>query len=304
MPIWEVLILSSKLLVYLGLSGLMGGFLLFLMMPFIQDRPSQTRLLWQSYILNYMTLLALIGLLATILDFFFQVGALSQSGFTGMFDTVMQNMVAQSALGTVALSRLCVFIVGLVFCGMVYWQLARKITPNAYVTLIVAIIQWGSVGYTFMLSGHTVQLDSLYGYALAVHVVIALSWIGALWPLSDACKQLSPVVLNTLMRHFGHLAIGLVCLLLLVGALLAWELIGTVSNLLNQTYGLSLLIKLSFVTAILLLAAWHKFKLTPRLLTHGNAAMVLRRSIQIEMVLGLCIFVITAVLTTVLGPQS
>ena len=234
MAIWEVLILSTKLAVYLGLSALLGGFLILLIAPFIQDKLSQARLLWQTYIIKYMAVFALIGVLATILDFFFQVGALSQSGFTGMFDAVMQNMVAQSALGTVAISRLCVFIVGLVFCGMVYWQLTRKITPNFFVTLIVAIIQWGSVGYTFMLSGHTVQLDSLYGYALAVHVIIALSWMGALWPLSAACLHLSPTPLYSLMRQFGHLAIGLVSLLLLAGTLLAWELVGSVGNLFNQ----------------------------------------------------------------------
>ena len=304
MAIWEVLILSTKLTVYLGLSALLGGFLILLIAPFIQDKLSQARLLWQTYIIKYMAVFALIGVLATILDFFFQVGALSQSGFTGMFDAVMQNMVAQSALGTVAISRLCVFIVGLVFCGMVYWQLARKITPNFFVTLIVAIIQWGSVGYTFMLSGHTVQLDSSYGYALAVHVIIALSWMGALWPLSAACLHLSPTPLYSLMRQFGHLAIGLVSLLLLAGTLLAWELVGSVGNLFNQIYGQSLLLKLGFVNAILLLAAWHKLKLTPKLLTHSNAAIDMRRSIQIEMLIGLCIFLITAVLTTVLGPQS
>ena len=304
MAIWEVLILSTKLTVYLGLSALLGGFLILLIAPFIQDKLSQARLLWQTYIIKYMAVFALIGVLATILDFFFQVGALSQSGFTGMFDAVMQNMVAQSALGTVAISRLCVFIVGLVFCGMVYWQLARKITPNFFVTLIVAIIQWGSVGYTFMLSGHTVQLDSSYGYALAVHVIIALSWMGALWPLSAACLHLSPTPLYSLMRQFGHLAIGLVSLLLLAGTLLAWELVGSVGNLFNQIYGQSLLLKLGFVNAILLLAAWHKLKSTPKLLTHSNAAIDMRRSIQIEMLIGLCIFLITAVLTTVLGPQS
>ena len=304
MAIWEVLILSTKLTVYLGLSALLGGFLILLIAPFIQDKLSQARLLWQTYIIKYMAVFALIGVLATILDFFFQVGALSQSGFTGMFDAVMQNMVAQSALGTVAISRLCVFIVGLVFCGMVYWQLTRKITPNFFVTLIVAIIQWGSVGYTFMLSGHTVQLDSSYGYALAVHVIIALSWMGALWPLSAACLHLSPTPLYSLMRQFGHLAIGLVSLLLLAGTLLAWELVGSVGNLFNQIYGQSLLLKLGFVNAILLLAAWHKLKLTPKLLTHSNAAIDMRRSIQIEMLIGLCIFLITAVLTTVLGPQS
>ena len=61
---------------------------------------------------------------------------------------------------------------------------------------------------------------------------------------------------------------------------------------------------LLLANAILLLAAWHKLKLTPKLLTHSNAAIDMRRSIQIEMLIGLCIFLITAVLTTVLGPQS
>jgi len=304
MAIWEVLILSTKLTVYLGLSALLGGFLILLLVPFSLEKQSQVRLLLQGHIIKYMAMFGLVGVFATTLDFFFQVGSLSQTGFTGMFDAVMRRMVAQSTLGTIAISRLCIFIVGIAFCGSFYWQLARKITPNFFVTLIVAIIQWGSVGYTFMLSGHTVQLDSLYGYALAVHVIIALSWMGALWPLSAACLHLSPTPLYTLMRQFGHLAIGLVSLLLLAGTLLAWELVGSVGNLFNQIYGQSLLLKLGFVNAILLLAAWHKLKSTPKLLTHSNAAIDMRRSIQIEMLIGLCIFLITAVLTTVLGPQS
>ena len=304
MAIWEVLILSTKLTVYLGLSALLGGFLILLLVPFSLEKQSQVRLLLQGHIIKYMAMFGLVGVFATTLDFFFQVGSLSQTGFTGMFDAVMRRMVAQSTLGTIAISRLCIFIVGIAFCGSFYWQLARKKTPNFFVTLIVAIIQWGSVGYTFMLSGHTVQLDSSYGYALAVHVIIALSWMGALWPLSAACLHLSPTPLYTLMRKFGHLAIGLVSLLLLAGTLLAWELVGSVGNLFNQIYGQSLLLKLGFVNAILLLAAWHKLKLTPKLLTHSNAAIDMRRSIQIEMLIGLCIFLITAVLTTVLGPQS
>jgi len=304
MAIWEVLILSTKLMIYSGLSALLGGFLILLIMSFSPDKLSQARVLLQINTVKYMTMLALFGVFATTLDFFFQVGALSQNGFTGMFDAVMQSMVAQSALGTVAVGRLCVFIVGIAFCGAVYWRLTRNVASQFIVTLLVAIIQWGSVGYVFMLSGHTVQLDNFYGYTLAVHVIIALSWMGSLWPLSAACIHLSPSSLYTLMRRFGHLAIGLVSLLIIAGILLAWALIGSINNLLTQTYGLSLLLKLGFVIAILLLAAWHKFKLTPKLLTHSNAAIGMRRSIRIEMVIGLCILLITALLTTVLGPQS
>ena len=52
MAIWEVLILSTKLAVYLGLSALLGGFLILLIAPFIQDKLSQARLLWQTYIIK------------------------------------------------------------------------------------------------------------------------------------------------------------------------------------------------------------------------------------------------------------
>ena len=244
MAIWEVLILSTKLTVYLGLSALLGGFLILLLVPFSLEKQTHARLLLQGHIIKYMAMFGLVGVFATTLDFFFQVGSLSQTGFTGMFDAVMRRMVAQSTLGTIAISRLCIFIVGIAFCGSFYWQLARKKTPQFIVTLLGAIILWGSIGYVFMLSGHTVQLERSYGYALAVHVIIALSWMGALWPLSAACLHLSPTPLYTLMRKFGHLAIGLVSLLLLAGTLLAWELVGSVGNLFNQIYGQSLLLKL------------------------------------------------------------
>ena len=109
MVIWEVLILSTKLTVYLGLSALLGGFLILLLVPFSLDKQSQARLLLQAHIIKYMAMFALVGVFATTLDFFFQVGSLSQTGFTGMFDAVMQRMVAQSALGTIAINRLCIF---------------------------------------------------------------------------------------------------------------------------------------------------------------------------------------------------
>lgn len=304
MAIWEVLLLSTKLFIYLGAAALSGGYLIFLMVPRIQDMRAQASMRWPALLIKYMAVFAAIGVVATLLDFFFQVGSLSQTGFAGMFDAVMQDMVVQSVLGTVAISRLGVFTLALAFCAAIYWQMVRKTALLFSLVFIVAIIQWGSVGYTFMLSGHTAQLDNLFRYALAAHVVVALSWMGALWPLTAACAYLPPASLHKLMERFGHIAIGLVTVLIVAGGLLAWKLIGSLSNLLNDIYGLSLLLKLTFVTAVLLLAARHKLQLTPKLLTHSTGAMNMRRSIQIEMVIGLCIFMITAVLTTVLGPQS
>ena len=54
MAIWEVLILSTKLTVYLGLSALLGGFLILLLVPFSLEKQSHARLLLQGHIIKYM----------------------------------------------------------------------------------------------------------------------------------------------------------------------------------------------------------------------------------------------------------
>ena len=43
MAIWEVLILSTKLTVYLGLSALLGGFLILLLVPFSLEKQTHAR---------------------------------------------------------------------------------------------------------------------------------------------------------------------------------------------------------------------------------------------------------------------
>lgn len=304
MAIWEVLLLFTKFFVYLGAAAVSGGYLFVLIMQTIRDIPTSTRKLWQTRTNKYVSMFALLGVFATSIDFFFQVGALSQTGFLGMFDRLMQDMVIQSTLGSVAIARLSVFIFAVVLSAAMMLQLSRKAYPSFLWMLAFALIQWAGIAYMFMLSGHTAQLDSVFRYALALHVVMAFGWMGALWLLSDACKYLSPKSLHELMVRFGNVAIGLVSFLVIAGALLAWKLIGSVSDLFSHSYGLALLTKFVFVTFILAIAAWHKFKLTPMILNHPSGASMLRHSINIEMVVGICIFTVTIVLSTVIGPPS
>jgi putative copper export protein len=64
-------------------------------------------------------------------------------------------------------------------------------------------------------------------------------------------------------------------------------------------------VKLVLVAGLLSLAAFNKFRLTPRLLA-GDAAAAhgLRRSIHAEMALAAAILLTTAVLTTLFGPPA
>jgi len=63
--------------------------------------------------------------------------------------------------------------------------------------------------------------------------------------------------------------------------------------------------KLAFVGCLLCVAAFNKLWLTPRLLDGDpRASRILRRSIRLELLLGLSILAATATLTTVAGPPS
>ena len=93
-----------------------------------------------------------------------------------------------------------------------------------------------------------------------------------------------------------------VALLIGSGVLVVIQLLDSISALWVTEYGRILSIKLVGVSAILLLALFHKMRLVPALLSQPKNSIRLARSIQVELVLGSLILLTTAVLTTLVGP--
>ena len=108
--------------------------------------------------------------------------------------------------------------------------------------------------------------------------------------------------LRQLMHRFGLIAMGLVGVLLVCGFILAYQLIGSFSELISTPYGLMLLVKLGLVDIILAFATWHKWRLVPQL-TDQPAVRRLQRSIRWEALVGLCILGVTVLLSTTVGPM-
>ena len=129
------------------------------------------------------------------------------------------------------------------------------------------------------------------------------AWAGSLWPLHQSCKALPADSLVTLMENFGKVAVFFVSILIACGVLLLLQLVEPISNLFTTNYGQLLMLKLIFVSGMLLLAAWHKLKLVAELAQHKNAQS-LRLSILIETLLVVSVLVTTSVFTTLVGPQS
>ena len=170
-------------------------------------------------------------------------------------------------------------------------------------TLVILLFGLSAVlwAVSFNLIGHTTELNLIARFLLSLHGFIALLWIGSLLPLWQACRCLAVKPLQQLMQRFGELIMGLVILLLVCGGVLAYQLLGSFSALFGTPYGQMMLLKVLLVALLLGFAAWHKWRRVPQLNQPSDVDR-LRRSIQLEGLVGLGVLAVTVLLTTAVGP--
>jgi putative copper resistance protein D len=125
-------------------------------------------------------------------------------------------------------------------------------------------------------------------------------WMGSLYPLWKSCDYLETPLLKQLMTRFGEIASFAVPVLILMGGLMLWVLLPSLSALYQTPYGKLVSFKLFSVVLMLMLAARHKWFLVPNLESQGNV-LKLKRSIQCEAVLGCMILVVTAYFSSSVG---
>jgi putative copper resistance protein D len=90
-------------------------------------------------------------------------------------------------------------------------------------------------------------------------------------------------------------------LLILAGGYMSYELVGSFSALVSESYGQALILKVLLVAALLALAGANKFRFTP-MMAKGDqsAATRLAKSIGFEWMVIVLVLLTTAVLTSVL----
>lgn len=164
----------------------------------------------------------------------------------------------------------------------------------------IVIISMTLVGHATSREGAT---GVLTGVLLSLHLAGIGFWLAALLPLRRMClataDDSAPVALAALAEEFGRLALVLVVMLLVAGVCYAALLVGSVAALFGTGYGIALLAKVALVSGMLLLAALNRFRLVPALQAgETGAALRLRRSIEIEMLLAGGILLATSLLTT------
>jgi putative copper resistance protein D len=223
------------------------------------------------------------------------VTAGSMSGAAaGMWDGTMVQMVWHAGAGRAYAIR----AVGLVFLA---FAVLRNFSP--WPACIGAIAAAASFAWT----GHARALhpNALPILLLSVHLLGAAFWLGALAPLAIVARGRELPRIAASASRFGASALFVVGALLAAGLGLLWKMLGGVSAMWGSEYGRYVLLKLTFVAALLCLAAVNKLSLMPRLRAgDGRAVRCLRLSIRAEMLLGALILAVTATFTTITGAPA
>ena len=276
-------------MIYLGISGSVGGVFIYWLV--IKRAP-------KFDIRHHCQRLVFIGIVGTLLNFFMQVGAFSESGLSGVLDPFYNSLLWQSNAGDAVLYRLAGFLLALIL--VIKLMATEQYRRFFLVTFILTILL---LARSFSVIGHTAEMTMISQLLLNLHVLLVFCWLGSLWPLWKACRVLPTQVLHNVMQQFGYYASYAVSLLILCGLIVAYQLLGSIHSLFFTSYGQSFLLKLALVMGILLIAAHHKFNLVAQLIKSEQGKKALARSIQWEMFLALLILLTTTWLTTVVGPD-
>jgi len=297
LSIWDVGDIISRWLIYMGVAAAIGG-------PFIGALVRGCANI--QPIIRYIRLCLSLGIAAVIINFFINVGAASQTGFFGMFDGESLQLMWQGPPGDALLWRFLGFTA---IAALFLLHLRRKVSAQASNRKLFFLCYFGGIlalSYSFTLLGNTAELGSGATVMMVLHIIASAWWLGALYPLLMCYQLLNLANLYQVIRFFGQLTMIMVPLLLLGGGILLSQVLASPGDLFTTTYGQTMLLKLTTVTTVFLLVVLHKYKYKHSLMPVLNQVQVLtlkKNSIISELFLADIILVITAVLSSILGPS-
>tara|TARA_R110000744_G_scaffold78514_3_gene154623 strand:+ start:22328 stop:23230 length:903 start_codon:yes stop_codon:yes gene_type:complete len=293
---WSVFLLLIKLVIYVATAAMAGCLVLRVLnrnSEITHDKFTVFNLLLKRWLLICLSA----GLIASILQIFVEAGSMAESGFSGMTDAFMLEIIWQSVIGDQAMVRIPAFILAIVVVFAWKKNIPSITNLNFFLTLFTLI----TIIFSFTFTGHSAEKNLLIKGLFMLHIFAISCWVGALWPLYKSCQLLPSTEVKRLMHDFGQLAIIIILVLLVSGVTLLFQYLNSVAELFTSNYGQLILLKLLFVSGMLLLGAWHKLSLVPQITEKCHVA-TLKRSISIEMSIALCVLIITSIFTTLIGP--
>lgn len=257
--------------------------------------------------------LAVAGAVLSVAGFALTAAAMTGTGLGGLDRGALAMLLSETNMGWAFTVREIALILTLI-CTLllIRWPVPLLTAATLLGAIAVASLAW---------SGHAAASEGNAGavhlVADIVHLLAGSAWVGALFGFVGliVSKDASRERLRTSRRALaGFATIGtiIVSLIVLTGVVNGIVLVGVenVASLTTSLYGQLLLVKLGLFACMLLHAASNRFRHTPALaaaLENGGSAVAvsaLRRSLVIEVVLGVAILALVAWLGTLAPPLS
>ena len=285
---WDAAAALAKAVTYAGTLGAAGAIF------FLNYNERLLRDAQRRGIVRSIVMLSAMAALASAAKISLLAASMSENA-SGMLDISFAGMILRAGEGRAVAIR----IVGLIVCSAVMLS-GRCWTRLAFLGALLAAASFAAAGHV-----HALKPNIVPTLLLMLHLWCGAFWLGALWPLLRVARHGDDSLTASLAARFGSIALSLVALLIAAGALLVYRLLGSLADMWSSDYGRMLSLKLLLVVALLSAAAVNKLRLTPRLAAGDAAAAVhLRRSIGLEMILGGLILLVTAAFTSLSGPPA
>ncbi len=278
---WLISLIFIKFALYVS-SFANVGFVLFSNIMWVQN----SKLLAWISCWTFRSLL--LSLTMTFLQFGFQVGQLAGSGFYGFLEFEIALLLLKGSVGLAFFLKLLAVL--LIFVSF------HHLFFKKYFAFSGAFI----MALSFVAIGHATHAAVLLVPVLGLHILIVCFWFGALGPLYYILSQedVRDEALR-LLESFSEKAFYSVIVLLGLGIVAAFILLGSFEALFFSNYGLVIIGKIAFVIALLLLAFLNKYRFLPEFKKGSERAEIsLQKSIVLESCLFIMIFAIVAFLTS------
>lgn len=233
-----------------------------------------------------MIVMAALAITLSIGAAFVRVRILSAGG---LFDPLIWEAMLRSRIGDALFIR----VAGL---GLILLA-ATRLAFGPFVAGVGALMVVGS----YAVMGHSTLYSPRQELVaiVVVHLAGLAFWFGSLAPLSWVATR-GDASAAALIEDWSRIAMGVVAILVLGGAIGAALLIRRVDLVLGSWYGNAFLAKMALAVVVLAMAARHKFVLSRRMAERQpDAGPALARSIRLEIAIMLLVFYATAELVSV-----
>jgi copper transport protein len=247
---------------------------------------------------------SVVAALATLAGIPLQAALVTGRGMAAWFDVHLLTRILGTGFGTAALLRVLGLAVILFAVGGL-WQRWAVWTGLAGGAAAVA---------STLFTGHTVTTEPapLVMAATFVHTAAAATWFGGLvllgWCLWRRREPIDPEGGAAMVARFSILAMGSVAALVAAGAALSWAEVRALRALTTTGYGVTLLVKMALVVAVLGLAAYNQRRLVPAIRRRTDDAAGawrhLTRTVRLESIGIVAVLAVTALLVNLVPART